>query len=200
MQNPDTATTANVTINFYRSGETTVAATYNTTVAPGSARAVYLPSVLPAGVRTNFNGTAVIESNIPIMGIANHDNATGPAASYNLIPAADAAQTVYMPQIVRAYYGFESGYMLYNVGPSAVEVAVTFVRTDGSTVATLNHSIPAGAAFTMYLGDSRGAALGANFNGGAKATVTSGNGGLVGIANFVSPRGGDSMQVYNLFK
>lgn len=201
LQNPDPSTIANVTIDFYQAGSTTKLTSLVTTVSPSSARAIYLPSV--PGMVSNFNGTAVIRStnNVPIMGIANHDRVpAGPAASYNLIPKTDAAQTVYMPQTVRAYYGFEAGYMLYNVGPEQVQVDVVFTRPDGSTVATINHTIPAGAALTYYLGDIRGSALGTMFNGGAKAVIRSGNGGLVGIANFVSPSGGDYMQVYNLFK
>lgn len=199
--NPDPTNTANITVRFYRSGETTAVTTLTTTVAPGTARAIYLPSV--SGMPNDFNGTAVIVStnNVPVMGIANHDRVpAGAAASYNLIPKSEASQSVYMPQIVRAYYGFEAGYMLYNVGPDTVTVNVAFAKPDGTAVATIPHTLAAGAALTYYLGDNRGATLGTNFNGGAKATIVSGNGGLVGIANFVSPSGGDNMQVYNMFK
>ncbi len=201
MQNPDAVNTANVTVQFFPTGSTTAAATLNTTVAPGSAKAVYLPSV--TGMPNNFNGTAVINSTngVPIMGIANHDHdPAGPAASYNLILDSDAATTVYMPQIVRAYYGFEAGYMLFNTGPGDVAVNVEFTKPDGSVVANITHNIPAGTAIAVYLGGATGAPLGVNFNGGAKATVTSGNGKLVGIANFVAPNVGDNMQVYNQFK
>lgn len=197
LQNPG-GTAANVTVKFYSAGSTTAVTQWVGTVPAGSAQPIYLPGV--AGMPTNFNGSAVVDSDQPLFGIANHDNPTGPAAAYNLIATSDAATTVYMPQIVRAYYGFESGYMLYNIGPEAVQVAVTFTKPDGVVVTTINHTIPAGSAFTYYLGDSRGAALGTGFNGGAKATVTSGNGKLVGIANFVAPNAGDNMQVYNLFK
>jgi hypothetical protein len=199
LQNPDPVNAASVTIGFYPAGSTTAVTTYTGTVQPGSALPIYLPSV--AGMPTNFNGTAVIQSSIPVMGIANHDHVpAGPAASYNLIPESDAATTVYMPQIVRKYYNYESGYQLYNIGPEAVTVSVQFTKPDGSLVTTITNNIAAGAALTYYLGDSLGASLGTNFNGGAKATVTSGNGKLVGIANFTNTSlSGDVMQVYNLF-
>jgi hypothetical protein len=197
LQNPNSAQ-VNATIYYYRSGETTPVVTQTVTIPANSAKPIYLPSV--AGMPANFNGTAVIEASQPIMGIANHDHVPpGPAASYNLIPEEKASTTLYMPQVVRAYYGFESGWQAYNIGPENVTVTVTYFNTDGSVRATATHSIPAKSAFTMYLGDSRGASLGTMFNGGGKIAVTSGNGKLVGIANFVAPFGGDYQQVYNTF-
>ena len=198
LQNPDSANAASVTINFYPAGSTTSVKTYTGSVAPSSALPLYLPSL---GLGPNFNGTAVIQSSLPIMGIANHDHVpAGPAASYNLIPESDAATTVYMPQVVRAFSNYESGYQLFNTGPDPVVVSVQFFKPDGTPVTTMTQNIAAGSSLTYYLGDSRGAALGTNFNGGAKATVTSGNGKLVGIANFTNTSlAGDVMQVYNVF-
>jgi hypothetical protein len=198
LQNPDAVNTANVTVNFYPAGSTTSVKTYTGSVAPSSALPLYLPSL---GVGPDFNGTAVIQSTIPILGIANHDHVpAGPAASYNLIPESDAATTIYMPQIVRQFSNYESGYQLYNTGPEPVVVSVQFTDPNGTLVTTITHNIAAGAALTYYLGDIRGTALGSNFNGGAKATVTSGNGKLVGIANFTNTSlSGDVMQVYNVF-
>lgn len=197
LQNPGSIA-ATVVISYYLSGQSTPTTVQNLTIPGSSVQAIYLPNV--SGMVTNFNGSAVIHSNVELIGIANHDHVpAGPAASYNLIPKTQASQTVYMPQIVRAYYGFESGYMLFNPGPEQVAVSVEFFKTDGTSVTTINHTIPANSAMTMYLGDTRGAALGTNFNGGAKAVITAGNGGLVGIANFVAPKQGDNMQVYNVF-
>lgn len=197
VQNPGTVS-ASLTIKYYRSGETVPVVTQNTSVAANSAKPIYLPSV--AGMPTNFNGTAVIEASQPVMGIANHDHVpSGPAASYNLIAVGDAAQTLYMPQVVRAYYGFESGWQVYNIGPEQVSIQVSYFNTDGTARAVTNHTVAANSGLTMYLGDSRGTALGTMFNGGAVIKITSGNGALVGIANFVSPNGGDYQQVYNTF-
>jgi hypothetical protein len=197
LQNPN-GSAATVDVTYYASGATTPTTSQTFSIEAYSAQPTYLPSV--PGMPADFNGTAVISSSLPIMGIANHDHVpAGPAASYNLIPIEKASSTLYMPQIVRAYYGYESGYQLYNVGPGEVGVTVTYFNTDGTTLTTMNHTIPAYTGFTMYLGDSRGAALGTNFNGGAKVEVTSGTGDLVGIANFVSPLGGDYQQVYNAF-
>jgi hypothetical protein len=197
LQNPNSGA-ATVEIKYYASGSTTPTTSQTVSVAGNSAKPIYLPNV--AGMPTNFNGTAVISSSVPIMGIANHDHTpAGPAASYNLIPVEQASTTLYMPQIVRAYYGFESGWQVYNVGPGNVEVTVTYFNTDGTTKTTMTHSVNENSGFTMYLGDSRGDDLGTNFNGGAKIEVTTGSGELVGIANFVSPSGGDYQQVYNAF-
>ncbi len=197
LQNPN-AVEVTAVISYYISGATTPVAVQNVSISANSAKPIYLPSV--PGMPSNFNGTAVIEASAPIMGIANHDHVPpGPAASYNLIPVEKASTTLYMPQIVRAYYGFESGWQVYNIGPENVTITVTYFNTDGSTRATTTHTVLANSALTMYLGDSRGASLGTMFNGGAKIAVTSGNGTLVGIANFVSPAGGDYQQVYNAF-
>lgn len=197
LQNPNAAT-ASVDIYYYPSGSTTPVVTQTTSVAANSAKPIYLPNV--AGMPTNFNGSAVVESSIPILGIANHDHVpSGPAASYNMIPAERASTQLYMPQVVRDYYGFETGWQIYNLGPETVQITVTYFNTNGTVRDTMTHNIAAGAAFAQYLGDARGAGLGSNFNGGAVAEVTSGNGTLVGITNFVSPNGGDYQRVYNTF-
>lgn len=199
LQNISSTTAASVNIKLYPSGSTSAVLDYNSSVPASSAKAFYLPNI---GAPGNFNGVAVVEvtNGVSVIGIANHDHSPpGDAASYNMIPTSDAAQAVYMPQVVRDYYGYESGYQLYNVGPDTVGVRCDFKTSSGSTVASINHSIASGAALTYYLGDSRGAALGSNFNGGASCTITSGTGGLLGIANFVSPLGGDAQQVYNVF-
>jgi hypothetical protein len=199
LQNP-AVQMVSATVRFYRAGEVSPVAAIERLIEANSATAIYLPSaLLPFGVENNFNGAAFIESAYPLLGIVNHANPAGPAAAYNLIPRSEAAPIVYMPQIVRHYYNFESGYMLYNVGPGNVTVAVTFRNAGGSFVTTLNHTIAAGTALTYYLGDARGDPLGSNFNGSATAAITSGSGALVGIANFTGPAGGDNMQVYNLF-
>jgi len=198
LQNPDASNDANATITFYASGSTTPAATWTGVVSKSSAKAIYLPNV--SGMPLNFNGTAVVHADRALMGISTQvTEPPGPAVAFNLTPVSDAQTTLYAPQIVRAYYGFESGYQLWNIGPEQVSVAATFTNPDGSTKATINHTIPAGTSLAYYLGDARGASLGTNFNGGAIFTVTSGNGKLIGIGNFVSPNGGDNKRSYNLF-
>jgi hypothetical protein len=199
LQNPNGVQVTG-SISYYRSGATTPVKVQNFSIAANSAKPIYLPSV--PGIPTNFNGTAVIETtgDNELLGIANHDHVpAGPAASYNLIPVEDAAATVSMPQIVRHYYGFEAGWQVYNIGPDSVTVEATYFDTSGSQVAQHTHNISANGGFTQYLGDSRGDDLGSNFNGGAVIEVTSGDGSLVGIANFVSPNGGDYQRVYNMF-
>ncbi len=199
LQNPN-ATAAQVTIEYYLSGQTTPVTTQNLTVAAYSAQPTYLPNV--PGMPTDFNGTAVIMSTngVSVMGIANHDHdPAGPAASYNLIPIGMASTQVFMPQVVRHYYDYESGWQVYNLGPEDVTVTVTYYNTNGTVRGTAQHDVEAESAFTMYLGDSRGDILGSDFNGGGVIEVTQGNGLLVGIANFTSPLGGDYMQVYNSF-
>jgi hypothetical protein len=199
LQNPNSSG-ATATIYYYATGNTTPTTSQNVTVAANSALPIYLPNV--AGMPTNFNGSAVIEvtNGVEIMGIANHDHAPpGPAASYNLIPESRASAQVFMPQVVRAYYGFESGWQVFNLGPEAVTMTATYYNSDGTVRGSDTHTVEAGAAFAMYLGDARGNFLGTNFNGGGVLEVTSGNGKLVGIANFVSPSGGDYQQVYNSF-
>jgi hypothetical protein len=205
LQNPDPSVAATVAISFYKSGASSPSLVHNTTIAPSSSKPLYLPNLpgmgtVVASSAVGYNGTAVVHSSIPLIGIANHAHSpVGPAASYNMTPVSHAAQSLYMPQINRHYYDYESGYQLYNVGPDAVDVTVTFVQPNGTEVATIDHTINADSALTYYLGDARGDAIGDDFNGGAVATITSGNGGLIGLANFVAPTSGDYLLVYNGF-
>jgi hypothetical protein len=201
LQNPNTFDVS-ATIDYYASGSSTPLTSQNVTVGANSASPIYLPNI--SGMVTDFNGTAVIEvttSGGTLMGIANHDHVpAGPAASYNLIPEGDAATTLYLPQVVRDYYGFEAGFQIYNIGPEDVTVEVRYYATGATTPThTETRDIPADSAWTQYLGDSRGDGLGSNFNGGATIEVTSGNGALVGLGNFVAPYSGDYQQVYNAF-
>jgi hypothetical protein len=199
LQNPSSSS-ATATIKYYATGATTPTTTQNVTVAGNSALPIYVPNV--PGMVTNFNGSAVIEvtNGVSIMGIVNHDHAPpGPAASYNLIPDTKASTQVFMPQVVRHYYGFETGWQIYNIGPENVTVTVTYYNSNGTVRASSSYSVAANSAYPMYLGDTRGDSLGSDFNGGGVIEVTSGNGKLVGIANFVTPSGGDYQQVYNSF-
>jgi len=200
IQNPN-GSDANVTVKFYAAGSTSVAAT-KSFIIPANSVAGFLAKNV-TGMPTNFIGSATIHSTLPVLGIANVSNPAGPASAYNLVPTTEAATTLYMPQVNRHFYNYETGYMLYNTGPEAVTVQIVFTNsnTAAGTVpsATITHNIPAGAPLAYFLGDNRGDTLGSNFNGGAVATVTSGNGKLIGITNFRAPNTGDNERTYNMF-
>jgi len=187
------------TVHLYPAGSTTQTTQFDVPVKANSTASVYLPNA--AGVPANFNGSAVIDSTQPIMGVSTQSHTpAGPAVAYNLATDSDAATTMYIPQVSRHYYGFDTGYQIFNAGPGADDVTVTFYNTNGTVKTTLSQSIPEGSSWTNFLGDARGAGLGENFNGSATVTIAAGNTGkLVGIVNVQSPNGGDSKRTYTMF-
>jgi hypothetical protein len=104
------------------------------TLDPGASFEVYLPGIpgLPNG-----RYSVAVSSDQPVVAIANliGQNTAG-TVFYNgsYAGASEGATTIYLPAIVRAYYGWNSLISVQNVGSSPTDVTVTY--TCGSNTYT----------------------------------------------------------------
>ncbi len=189
------STPVTLTVSYYPSGATSPVKVQVVPVAGNALWNQYLGNV--AGLPDNFNGSAIIQATGSVVGIATSTSTVGQADSYNLFPTSSANTTLYLPQIVRAYYGYEAGWQVVNTTATTATISIKYYAGGATTpLYTQPLSLGPNAAWTNYVGGALGAPLGTNFNGGV---VISSDQPLVGIANFVAPNTGDSLQIYDAF-
>jgi hypothetical protein len=202
--NPN-ATATNVEIDYIAAGQTTATYTQSATIAANGTLIQYLGSA-PAStnVPNGFNGTAVVRvtggSSNKIFGNADMSNATT-ADSLNMIPAEKGGATLYLPQIVHKYAGFNSGWQVVNTSANTLTLSVEYWKpTDTATPThTETFTLQGNSVLSNYVGkDSYDATLGVGFNGGVVIKVTAGAGTIVGQANFVGGAG-DSFSMFGAF-
>ena len=193
-----------ISIEFYRSGETTPLYTLPASVGGSAAYVLYFGNIADANLPTNFNGTAVVKvtsGSNEIVGITNMDSAAGQSAAINMIPWKERAYDLYMPQIVRtAFGGFESGWQVVNTTSSSLTLTIEYWKDDNTLTFTDHKPLPAKSALTNYVGSAAfESTIGDNWNGGAIIKVDGDAGTIVGQGNFVAPNPGDGLLIYNAF-
>ncbi len=159
IQNTSSASVA-VTVTFKdRFGTDFPTATQNLTVPGQSNRVVYLTSITALG--TGFTGSAKISANdattpLAVMEAYYNNAADASKATIQAFNAATVGDDyVYAPQVVRAYYGYNGGLQIVNVGSSATSFKVTFTIGSGvnETIAVYQHNVvlAAGEVKDIYL-------------------------------------------------
>jgi hypothetical protein len=182
-QNTDPTNAASVTLSFYNENNSTVAASYPTsgqwTIPAGSSRnwLTTSSSQLPS-FPTNFTGSAVISSDREITCNVNTElnGASGTTASpyrggtsYGF-SSSQTAPVLFVPQVMREYYGYNSYIALQNTGSNDVTVDIQYYNAStGLEVTAAKESllIPASASRMIYQNDKT--ILG-SFIGAAKIT------------------------------
>lgn len=153
VQNTDDTATANVTIRYYNAsdGAEVTAAVQTVTISPYSTY-IFRQSD-NANLASSWNGSAVATGDQPLASVANFFNAGDTAAnaaflSYNGFGA--GATKLYVPRIVRNYYGYEGGLTVQNIGTVATDVTITYYFGGTSYVQTIT-GLGAGAATALYM-------------------------------------------------
>jgi hypothetical protein len=144
-----------VTSYFYNAAGTEVDS--DTQSIPGSASYIFDQSI-DTELAAGFTGSAKFVSDVdhPLAVVCNFYN-SGAAAdsaqfhSYNGI--SEGGSVLYVPRVVKDYYGYQSGLKVQNVGTEAltVDVVYTFGGTNYTQTST---SIGPGQAWGPYLGDA----------------------------------------------
>jgi hypothetical protein len=154
-----TADTASVTVHYYDDSGADVSQ-HTESLHPYSTYVFRLEneSALAAG----FFGSAKIESAKNIAVICNfyNDAAGGEVAftraqfhSYNAFGATPTATKLFVPRVVKDYYGYQSGLKVQNVGNAATTVTVQY-KIGGSTYTQTSPSIGPGQSWGPYMGSS----------------------------------------------
>jgi hypothetical protein len=147
IMNPNSSS-ANLTMNFYnRDGTPALSAPVSQTIAPFASEGFNTRYDSDAGevfepVSNNWNGLAIIESDVPVVGIVNiiwrvPSDQTG---SYSMgTTADDAAMKLAYPIMTRKYFGsWEkwSGAIFQNTSSSSATVTTTFYNSNGTVAAS----------------------------------------------------------------
>jgi len=200
------ATDTPVRITYYATGSATETYHQDFTIAANSGWSKYVGGEI--NLPASFNGSAVIEvtgGTNKILGVINDASNNGKAAQWNLIRAEEASGTVYLPQLTRNFgtQQFNSGFKIFNMGGSPVDVQVVFTpRNAGGIAWTMpTFTIPANSPSTSYyLGTAAFQQLADNWMGGAVINVLTSGGLVVSQGNQVAAAlSGDTKSVYNAF-
>jgi hypothetical protein len=154
VQNTESAAAA-VTVSYRdRYGAPVAAATEHFTI-PGQSNKVFyqadnagLPgNFLGSAVVTADNGTSKLATNV-IMYNAGTSNVDAQIQAYNGVTG--GGQTLFVPRIMRNYYGYNGGMSIQNIGAGPTTVTITFV-IGGQTFIYNSQPIAANAALALYM-------------------------------------------------
>lgn len=197
IMNPN-STTANLTMYFYNRDGTLAVPAVSQSIGAFSSEGFNTrydsdPGEVFAPVSDNWNGLAIIESNVPVVGIVNiiWRKPSDQTGSYSMgTPTDDAAMKLAYPIMTRKYFGsWEkwSGAIFQNTTSSAATVTTTFYNSNGSVaVSGQVVTIPGYGAQgwnTRYQSDDPGeplAGLPADWEG---TVIVDSNQPIVGIMN-----------------
>jgi len=187
VQNLSLINDANITITFYNQ-DGTIAHTLSSTISAGGQKTWYLPTHVPE-LPDGFIGSAVVSSDQPVAAIVNTqvptvgtgtmDNPNRVGTSTGVL-GTKVGPKVYLTQIMKDYYGWNSYFSVQNAGTSETIVTVHYYDTTGAEVDTDTQAIPANASYVFRQEDN--AALPANFVG--SAVIEGGGQNIAVICNF----------------
>jgi len=192
VQNIDTATSTTVTIYFYNPS-TGALITSQTSPSLGPGEGYLFTQHNNASLPSNWIGTArlVSSSSAKIIAVVNQQNtSTGKASSYNAF--ANPSTRYVGPNVMKAFYGFNTSVQVMNVGASASTFTATFSNGTSQT----SPSIPQYGSYLFT--QHNNASLPSNWTGSVVATSASGTQQFVVIVNQEGPSGvGDTSMSYN---
>lgn len=154
-----TGTPANVTVRYYNDSDgSELTAARETVTIPAFSTHLFYQSAnanINAPAPGGWGGSAVVEGNQPLAGIANFYNegssqATAAFQSYN--PFTGGATKLYVPRLLLNYFDYQGGIKIQNVGTAATNVTVTYFFGANSYTQTITGLQP-GAAFPIYMPD-----------------------------------------------
>jgi hypothetical protein len=159
---------ANVTITFYNpDGSVVSGATIQTSLGPHAQATWYVPAHtnLPPG----FVGSAVVTADQPIAAITNVQTPSSAGTSPNDpirigtglgVSAGQASPTLYIPQIMRSYAGWNSQIFVQNTSGSPATVTVTYRDRYGQVIAGASEQVVIPAWSTHIFDQAANSALG----------------------------------------
>jgi hypothetical protein len=192
VQNLNSTAQASILISYYNQDGTQPAGTPVSDVIPAMGSKTYFPIHAAEG----FNGSVVVESDQPVVAIANSIGSTDTTANFYWASTESfdaGSQEVSLPLIMRANAGFSTWFNVQNAGSTDATVSVEYIPgSSGSAYTEPPVIIKPGASHTFPQADL--AALGDKFVG--SAVITSNN---VPVVATVMQVGAKTMLGYNGF-
>ncbi len=133
------ATTANITINYYNQDGTTATTTPDTIVGNGA------KTYFPIGAAAGFNGSVVISSDQQIASVVNVLGSGSYSAGASYVAAMAGGTTVSLPLLMKANSGYNTWFNVQNTGSADATVNVAY--SDGTTAGPV--TVKPGAAHTF---------------------------------------------------
>ena len=193
VANLDAANEAAIVIEFFRADGSTEA-TIIDTIPAGDSNSYYPLTAVSAG----FAGSAVISSDREVAAIVNvlgtKGGTVGDFGGADYSGISDGSEIVYIPQVMRDFYGINSWFNVQNAGSSATTVTVFYSGNLGSC----NESavtIQPGAAATFNQSTSPASCMLAGFLGAARVEAESGGSIVTAVVQYDSK----SLLAYNGF-
>ena len=145
LQNVSTGTITALHIDLYRfSDGVKIASRDACAVRAGTSYALVpnLMSDLPDGSQFSVVAQSFMA---PIVGVVNEQAGTGTRAeSASYTGATGGATSVFLPNIVRRFFGFHTPFIIQNLGTSQTTATASFVSFDGTKTATIQRVIDPG--------------------------------------------------------
>lgn len=152
-------TTSQITVEVSykdRLGNAIPAATETSTIAAQSNKVFYQTD--NTGLPNGFFGAALVKANDGTSGLAvtvnfyNSGTSASTAQLHSYNGFSGGSDKLYVPRIVRNYYGYNGGLSIQNVGTSSTKVQINF-NFAGNTYTYNSPSIPAQSALALYAPD-----------------------------------------------
>jgi LysM repeat protein len=155
VQNTSASGNADVTVRFYRAGETTPTYTDSASIPPGESR-TFDQSTTEYAVLGAFNGFAKVtcDASHEVAVVSTEWSAQDRGMYFvaSGVPASQGGRTLYAPNWQKAWGTgeWDTGIQVVNVGTVATTVTATYYGNSPSGTWTEVKSIPAGGADTFY--------------------------------------------------
>lgn len=152
-----TTSSVNVTVSYKDRNGNSISAATETVSIPGQSNHVFYQTD-NANLPIGFLGAATISAQDGTSGLAvtvnfyNSGSSSSTAQLHSYNGFAGGANKLFVPRIVRKYYGYNGGLSIQNVGSSATTVTIVF-NFAGNTYTYNSPSIAPGAALALYAPD-----------------------------------------------
>jgi hypothetical protein len=177
-QNLDSENAAEITLSFYPQGSDTVVASHHDSIPAGNSR-LYHTTDADIGVPADFLGSVVVSSLQPVVCSVNTQNSgTGTSddpyriASSSGLDETEVASVMYAPQVMKAYWGWNSYISVQNASQGSISVQVSYKDRDGEDMPAAIETATIPGLSNMVFYQSENAAIPSDFVGAAKVTVS----------------------------
>ena len=177
-QNLDPENAAEITLSFYSQGSSTAVASHNDTIPAGGSR-FYSTTDAGIGVPADFLGSVVVSSLQPVVCSVNTQNTgTGTRddpyriASSSGLDELEIATAMFAPQVMKAYYDWNSYISVQNAGEESITVSVTYTNKAGEAMPAATETATISGLSNAIFYQSENAEIPTDFVGAAKVSVT----------------------------
>jgi hypothetical protein len=154
VQNVNSSTPANITIQYYKT-DGTLSCTDTDTIAPLASKGYWLPTLsaaecAPSGLPDGWIGGVVVTSSSADIVAIGRPHIGDQVTTYNGLTS--GSLNSYLPMLFKNAYGsYNSAFYIQNTEASAAAVTTNFYDSAGALTCTRNDTIPALSTLGLWL-------------------------------------------------